>query len=121
MSDSSSDFSAFRFIAGAGICLGVVIVLTAGLSVAGVLGDTWLDRRVVESSRQYSESNTQAFYSRLESVRKIDVQLVNTTLSPEMRSALTSQKELLESEMRREVAKIPIDSQTDAMWHYRRN
>lgn len=104
----------------------VVLLCTGGgfalaLNAAGMLGNSWLDREIVESSRQYSESNTAAFYSRLESVNKISVQLASTTLTPEMRAALTSQRDLLESEMRREVDKIPVGSRTSAMYPYSNN
>lgn len=118
MSDSSNEPS---FIVVVSVATLFVILCAAGgfvLNGLGMIGNTVLDRKVVESSRQYAESNTAAFYSRLESVKKIDVQLAGTTLSPEMRSALTSQRDMLESEMRQEVAKIPVGSRTSAMFPY---
>lgn len=115
---SNSDFSPYRFVAGTAVFFVVISVIVFAANAAGMLGNSWLDREIVESSRQYSESNTAAFYSRLESVNKISVQLASTTLTPEMRVALTSQRDLLESEMRREVDKIPVGSRTSAMIPY---
>lgn len=99
----------------------IFFVLLCGVDGLVMIGNTIVDRKVVESSRQYAESNTAAFYSRLESVNKISVQLASTTLTPEMRVALTSQRDLLESEMRREVDKIPVGSRTSAMIPYATN
>lgn len=75
-----------------------------------------VDRRAVESSRQYAVTNTDAFYTRLEAVRAIDVQIVGA--SPEKAEALRSQRLLLVNEMRREVAKIPEDARTPDMLLY---
>lgn len=101
--------------------IGIFIVLTIlGVVSYGVSGisHTVIERRVVESSRQYAETNTAAFYDRLETVRKIDAQLAGLEVGDPMIPALHSQKTLLENEMRRLVAKIPSDSQTSEMNNY---
>lgn len=39
------------------------------------VADVSIDRHVVENSRQYAATNTEGFYTRLEAIRKIDVQI----------------------------------------------
>jgi len=77
-------------------------------------------REIVEQSQQYADSHTAAFYRNLKDVKTIDVQLAQPDVTPKVKTALQSQKNMLEDEMRTEVAKIPESSRTDDMRPYTR-
>lgn len=109
--------SAYRFVAGTAVFFVAISVIV----ITGVLGNQQHDQEAIEAFNQYCESDIAAFYLRLESVNKISIQLTSTTLTPEMRLDLTSQRDLLESEMRQEVNKIPVGSRTSAMIPYTTN
>ena len=111
--------SPFRILAWTVFALVVLFSVLFGLNAIGLIGSVAVDRAVIQQSRQYAETNTDAFYTRLESIGRIDTQLADPALTPEMRSALDGQKTLLKNEMRREVAKIPSDAQTPDMAPYR--
>jgi len=115
---SSADFSPYRFVAGAIVVLAAISVIVILVNANGMLGNPARDKELEEACRQYSESNTAAFYSKLESLNRISVQLASTTLTPEMRSELISQRDDIESKMRQDVAKIPVGSRTAAMFPY---
>jgi hypothetical protein len=116
---SSQEPGYFTILGGAVLALLVLSVALTALASGGRIFGLSVDRRAVEVSRQYAESNTDGFYMRLEAVKKIDVQL--SELSPEQtpqRLALKSQRTMLINEMRREVAKIPADARTTDMLTY---
>lgn len=97
------------------------IFFLIALSATGALGNIFgitVNRKAVEQSVQYSEANIDAFYTRLEAVKKIDVQIAGLDPSDPQVAALRSQKSLLESEMRRDVAKLPSDARTSDMYPY---
>lgn len=96
----------------------VLAVVGFGLSAAGLIGSTVVDRRVIEESRQYAETNTDAFYKTLAAAKEIDVQLANPDTSDAVRAGLVEQKAFYENEMRRQVAKIPADARTTDMARY---
>ena len=116
---SDSNFSDGIKIGLGGIAgLVAVVALSLGLSYVFGVGGMEIDRQVVEHSRQYSATNTDLFYTKLESVKKIDVQLAQVGADSPMYAPLTSQKLFLESELRKEVAKIPVSSRTSDMFLY---
>lgn len=98
------------------VTLFFLLLLTLG--AIGTFVGLKVDRIAVENSRQYAESNTAAFYDRLEAVGVIDTQLAGLPNNDPLVPALQSQKTLLENEMRREVAKIPHDARTADMMPY---
>lgn len=103
------------------LALAFFVVLSCVLAVTGAAGDVFgifVNRKAVEQSVQYSTANTDAFYTNLAAVKKIEVQLAAPDISESMASALRSQKEMLETEMRRVVAKVPADSRTTDMLTY---
>jgi hypothetical protein len=100
------------------VSLIAVVVVLSLLGAGGTLFGLAVDRQAVQQSRQYSETNTDAFYTRLETVKRIDVELAGLAASDPRVPALQSQRSLLVSEMRREVAKIPIDARTSDMAVY---
>lgn len=118
-SELPTERQAASLLARWGISIFLIITLLGivGYGVSSI-SHTVIERKVVESSRQYAETNTAAFYDRLEASRKIDVQMAGLEATDPMLSALHSQKTLLENEMRRIAAKIPSDSQTSEMNNY---
>ena len=103
------------------LAIAFFVILSVVLAVTGAAGNVFgifVNREAVEQSVQYSTANTDAFYANLAAVKKIDVQLAAPDISESMASALRSQKEMLESEMRRVVAKVPVDSRTTDMLTY---
>ena len=93
-------------------------VVGFGLNAADLIGSTIVERHVVEESRQYAETNTDAFYKTLAAVKEIDVQLADPNTSDAVRAGLQDQKDFYENEMRRQVAKIPVDARTADMVRY---
>lgn len=100
------------------IFLVVLTVVGFGLNAAGLVGGTIVDRRVVEESRQYATTNTDAFYKTLAAVKELDVQLADPDTSDAVRAGILEQKDFYENEMRRQVAKIPPDARTADMVRY---
>lgn len=96
----------------------VLSIVIFSLNAAGLIGGTAVDRVVIEQSRQYAETNTEAFYVRLETLARVEVQLADPATPEPVRVGLASQKTLLESELRREVARIPADARTADMARY---
>lgn len=124
MSNNTGDgpvVTVFKAIAVVGLAactfLTVVLFLFGTDSVLRVMGME-VDRRVVESSRQCAETNTSAFYTKLEAINKINVQLAGLDPLDPLVPALESQRELLSNEARREVAKIPYDAHTPDMYPF---
>lgn len=100
------------------VTLVALFVVLSLLGAGGTIFSLAVDRQAVQQSRQYSETNTDAFYTRLETVKRIDVELAGLTATDPRVPALQSQRSLLVSEMRREVAKIPSDARTSDMAVY---
>lgn len=98
-----------------GLLLGWEVIL--GSAVGDIVGVT-VHRQVVEQSQQYAETNTAAFYTHLEGVKKIDVQLAGLPDGDPQAAPLREQKDFLEGECRRAVAKIPADARTVDMLPY---
>lgn len=90
-------------------------------SVVGSAGDVFgifVNRKAVEQSIQYSTTNAEVFYTHLAAVKKIDVQLAGLAADDPQIAPLRSQREFLEGECRRAVAKIPNDSRVSDMHPY---
>ncbi len=102
------------------IVVGIVVIGTVMFSLGAAFGylDTIFDRKVVEQSQQYAETNASAFYVRADAIAKIDVQLAALPPDDPQREPLRSQRALLVGEARREVAKIPSDARTPEMNPY---
>lgn len=96
----------------------IATLVSFGLGAAGDIFGTAVHREVVEQSSQYAVTNTDAFYTRLEGVRKIDTEVAGIPPGDARIAALQSQRDLLVSELRREVAKIPPDARTADMLPY---
>jgi len=119
MSTSSREPGYFTTLGATLFAIVALFVTLAALGAGGRIFGLEVDRRAVESSRQYAATNTDGFYTRLETVRKIDVQLAGLDASQTtQRQALESQRTLLVNEMRREVAQIPADARTPDMFPY---
>lgn len=89
-----------------------------GLRAAGLVGGTALDRVVIQESRQYAETNTDAFYKTLAASKALDVRLADPSTPESVRAGIIEQQEFYASEMRRQVAKIPVDARTADMVRY---
>ena len=100
------------------IVIALLVVVVGFLTGAFTIFNVAVDRTVVTQSRQYAETNTDAFYARLEGIKKIDVQISGLDPADPQVGALKSQRELLVSEAKREVAKIPEGSRTPEMFPY---
>lgn len=104
--------------------LAIVLAFVALIAVGAVVGGAgdvfgiFVNRKAVEQSVQYSTTNSAEFYTNLASVKKIDVQIAGLPAGDPQIAALRSQKEFLEGECRRAVAKIPANSHTPDMFPY---
>ena len=87
-----------------------LLLLTLG--AIGTFVGLKVDRIAVENSRQYAESNTAAFYDRLEAVGVIDTQLAGLPNNDPLVPGSAEPEDAPRDEMRREVAKIPHDART---------
>jgi hypothetical protein len=109
-------FSPYRYVSGVVVFFGLIVGCVA---IAEIIADEIIYN--AGDHRDEATSATRLFYSHLKKVNEINIQLVSTTLSPEMRSELTEQRDLLEVEMRLTVQQIPVGFRTSQMYPYSSN
>ena len=90
---------------GLGMLVATGIILT-GLSYAGLIGRTHVERVVFKNSHQYKEARNSAIGMYEAQLSQIEIQLTNPDLDPSTRTNLMAQKSALNVQLQAERSKL---------------